>query len=69
MGTGVLVRVERGEVFDVIELIDDAGNVLLAHAHGIHDNERLRTREALLRLLRAQLAPGVAAAVTRGAGK
>jgi hypothetical protein len=53
---GVLVRVERGEAFDVVELIDDAGNVLLAHAHGIHDDERLRTREALLRLMRALLA-------------
>lgn len=51
-----LVRVERGAAPDVIELIDDAGLVYLMHAHGVHDDERARTREAVLKLLRGVLA-------------
>jgi hypothetical protein len=52
---GALVRVERGQAGDILELIDDAGLVYIVHAHGVHDDERLRTREALLRLLREAL--------------
>jgi hypothetical protein len=55
VNSGVLVDVRRGEALDTLELIDDAGTVLLAHAHGVHDDERLRTREVLLRLLRGAL--------------
>jgi hypothetical protein len=53
---GVLVRVERGEGVDVVELIDDAGNVVMCHAHGIHPDERLRVRESILKLLRDTIA-------------
>jgi hypothetical protein len=53
--SAVLVRVERGVLPDTLELIDDAGLVYLMRAWGVHDDERLRTREAVLRLLREAL--------------
>lgn len=46
-----LREVLRGEAPDEIQLITTDGSVLIAHAHGVHDDERLRTREAALRLL------------------
>jgi hypothetical protein len=54
---GVLARVERGKDLDVVELIDNAGLVYIVHAHGLHDDERARMREAVLKLLRGLLAP------------
>lgn len=63
MSSAVLVDVRRGEALDTLELIDDTGNVFLMRAWGVHDDERARTREAVLRLLRGLLAP---AASTRG---
>jgi hypothetical protein len=56
VSSGVLVRVERGKALDVVELIDDAGNVVLCHAHGVHDDEKLRVRESIVQLLRGLLA-------------
>jgi hypothetical protein len=53
---GQLARVERGASVDVVELIDADGNVVLCHAHGVHDDEKLRVRETILRLLRGLLA-------------
>jgi len=40
-----LREVRRGESADELELIDSAGNVVLLRAHGVHDDERFRTRE------------------------
>jgi hypothetical protein len=33
------------------ECVTDAGHVVIAHAHGVHPEERRRTRAAILRLL------------------
>lgn len=46
-----LREIRRGEQLDEIYLVDIEGRVVIVHAHGIHDDERLRTREAALRLL------------------
>jgi hypothetical protein len=46
-----LVDIRRGRDGDSIEFTDVTGKVLIAHAHGIHPEERQRTREALLKLL------------------
>jgi hypothetical protein len=43
--------IRRGECGDEIELIDSAGCVVILHAHGVHPDERLRTRERALKLL------------------
>ena len=50
---GTLREIRRGECADGIELIDSAGNVTILHAHGVHPDERLRTRERALQLLEA----------------
>ena len=59
-----LTRVERGEDFDVVELIADDGRVVLCHAHGFTTDEKVRVRETIVQLVRGVLAT---AAVTRGA--
>jgi hypothetical protein len=46
-----LREVRRGDDGDEIHLIDTEGRVTIVHAHGIHDDERLRTRERALQLL------------------
>jgi hypothetical protein len=46
-----LREIKRGECGDEIELIDSTGNVVLLHAHGVHPDEQLRTRELALWLL------------------
>jgi hypothetical protein len=53
----VLVRVERGEDFDVVELIADDGRVVLCHAHGFTTDEKVRVRETIVQLVRGLLAP------------
>lgn len=50
-GTAVLRDVRRGEAPDELEVIDTTGAVLIVHAHGVHADEKLRTREAVLKLL------------------
>ena len=47
----VLREVRRGTEPDALEFILTDGTVLIAHAHGIHTDERRRTREALLKVL------------------
>ena len=57
----VLVRlreVARGREPDELEFITTDGSVLLAHAHGVHADEQLRTREAIFRLLWERLGQG-----------
>ncbi len=46
-----LRQVRRGDDVDELHLIDTAGRVVILHAHGVHDDERLRTRERALQLL------------------
>ncbi|HTK42080.1 MAG TPA: hypothetical protein VL287_10870 [Gemmatimonadales bacterium] len=46
-----LREIRRGEVSDEIEQIDTAGHVTILHAHGVHPDEQLRTRETALKLL------------------
>jgi hypothetical protein len=56
-----LREIRRGEAPDEIEVIDEEGYVLLARAHGVTPDERLRVRERLLRLL----ADGLDKVITR----
>jgi hypothetical protein len=44
-------EVRRGREPDEREFITSDGHVLIAHAHGVHIEERRRTREAILRRL------------------
>jgi len=46
----------RGEAPDEIFLVDTTGAVLILHAHGVHDDEKLRVRERALHLLSEALA-------------
>ena len=52
----MLREVRRGGEPDELEFIIHDGQVLIAHAHGVHVEERQRTREAILRLLLDALA-------------
>ena len=52
----MLSQIRRGEAPDELELLDGAGLIVILHAHGIHDDEKLRTRERALRLLSEVLA-------------
>jgi hypothetical protein len=56
--TARLREVARGREPDELQFIASDGRVLLAHAHGVHLEERRRTREAILTLLREQLGQG-----------
>jgi hypothetical protein len=51
-----LQEVRRGAAPDELEVIDQTGTVLILHAHGMHTDEQLRTRERALRLLADALA-------------
>jgi hypothetical protein len=53
-----LREVRRGGEPDELEFITSDGHVLLAHAYGLHADEQLRTREAILRLLVERLGQG-----------
>jgi hypothetical protein len=46
-----LREVRRGEASDELDFILSDGSVLIAHAHGLHADEQLRVREALLKVL------------------
>jgi hypothetical protein len=51
-----LREIRRGENADELELIDATGNVLILHAHDVHPDEQLRTRELALKLLQEGIA-------------
>jgi hypothetical protein len=51
----VLRDIKRGAQPDMIEFTLTDGSILIAHAHGVHTDERLRTREALLKVLTHRL--------------
>lgn len=46
-----LREVRRGEDLDEIQLVATDESVLIVHAHGLHADEKLRTRETALKLL------------------
>jgi hypothetical protein len=46
-----LREIRRGEFADELYLIATDGTVTILHAHGVHADERLRTRERALKLL------------------
>jgi hypothetical protein len=54
----ILREVCRSGEPDVIEFVTADGHVLLMHAHEVHVEERRRTRETILRLLRERLGQG-----------
>jgi 4-hydroxy-3-methylbut-2-enyl diphosphate reductase IspH len=49
--SATLRDVRRGEDPVELYLVDADGRVVILHAHGVHDDERLRTRERALQLL------------------
>lgn len=51
MPAPTLRDVRRGVEPDELELTTTDGTVLILHAHGVHVDERRRTREAVLQLL------------------
>jgi hypothetical protein len=48
-----LREIRRGECADEVYLVATDGTVTILHAHGVHADERLRTRERALKLLKA----------------
>jgi hypothetical protein len=48
-----LREARQGDEPDEIHLVADDGAVLIVHAHGLHVDEQLRVREAVLRLLKS----------------
>ena len=46
-----LRQIRRGDGVDEIHLIDTLGRITILCAYGLHDDERLRTRERALQLL------------------
>jgi hypothetical protein len=53
---GVIASVRRGEEPDELYLVTSDGKAILLHAHGVHPEERMRVREAALKLLGEALA-------------
>ena len=43
----------QGDEPDEILLVADDGSVLIVHAHGLHSDEKYRTRAAVLKLLQS----------------
>jgi hypothetical protein len=49
--TSTVRDIRRGVEGDAIEFTLEDGRVLITHCHGVHADEKLRTREALLQVL------------------